>query len=71
MLACGRILAGGVATIPVAVDFARFDGKPAVVFALPAIGHADSLDVWVVRSACSAANLDLYFQRIPRPRTAG
>ena len=65
--ACGKILAGGVATSPVAVDFARFDGKPAVVFALPAIGHPASLDVWVVRSNCSAANLDLYFQRIPRP----
>jgi hypothetical protein len=65
--ACGEILAGGVSTTPVAIDFARFDGKPAVIFVLPAIGHATELDVWVVRSACSAANLDLYFQRIPRP----
>lgn len=67
VLACGKILAGGVVTTPVAVDFANFDGKPAVVFALPAIDHPTFLDVWVVRSACSAANLDLYFQRIPRP----
>lgn len=65
--ACGQILAGGVVTTPVAVDFARFDGKPAVIFALPAIGHPTFLDIWVVRSSCSAANLDLYFQRIPRP----
>ena len=68
VLECGRILAGGVATVPVAVDFARFDGKPAVIFALPAIGHPGQLDVWVVRSTCSAQSLDLYFQRINRPR---
>lgn len=67
LAACGQILAGGVATTPLAVDFARFDGRPAVIFALPAIGHPSFLDVWVVRSACSASNLDLYFQRIPRP----
>lgn len=65
--ACGQILAGGVSTVPVAVDFARFNGKPAVIFVLPAIGHPTDLDVWVVRSACSAASLDLYFQRVPRP----
>ena len=67
LAACGRILAGGVPTTPVAVDFGRFEGKPAVIFALPAIGHPSSLDIWVVRSSCSSANLDLYFQRIPRP----
>lgn len=67
LAACGEILAGGVSTTPVAVDFARFDGKPAVIFVLPAIGHTTELDVWVVRSACSPASLDLYFQRIPRP----
>jgi hypothetical protein len=71
VLACGTILAGGVSTVPVAVDFAKYAGKPAVVFALPAIGHSDFLDVWVVRSTCSAGSLDLYFQRIPRPRQAG
>jgi hypothetical protein len=65
--ACGQILAGGVSTSPVAVDFARFGGKPAVIFVLPAIGHPTDLDVWVVRSACSAASLDLYFQRVPSP----
>ena len=65
--ACGQILAGGVSTVPVAVDFARFNGTPAVIFVLPAIGHPTDLDVWVVRSACSAASLDLYFQRVPSP----
>jgi hypothetical protein len=69
--ACGTVLADGVATRPVAVDFASFDGKPAVVFALPAAAHPTLLDVWVVRSTCGSSSLDLYFQRIPRPRAAG
>jgi len=67
LLACGTILAGGVPTIPVAVDFASWNGKPAVIFVLPAVGHADELDVWVVRSVCSTSSLDVYFRRIPRP----
>jgi hypothetical protein len=69
--ACGTVLAGGVPTTPVAVDFARFNGKPATIFVLPAIAHPTLLDVWVVRSICSASSLDLYFQRVPRPRAAG
>lgn len=68
VLACGQILAGGVATTPVAVDFARFNGKPAVVFVLPAVSHASTdLDVWVVRSTCSTSSADLFFRRVPRP----
>ena len=66
--ACGQILAGGVPTTPVAVDFARFEGKPAVIFVLPAVGHATTkLDVWVVRSNCSSANFDLPLFRVDRP----
>ena len=67
VLACGTILAGGVPTVPVAVDFASYAGKPAVIFALPAVGHPELLDVWVVRSTCSSSSLDVYFRRIPRP----
>jgi hypothetical protein len=67
VLACGTILAGGVPTVPVAVDFASWNGKPAVIFALPAVGHPELLDVWVVRSNCSTSSLDVYFRRIPRP----
>ena len=68
VLACGQILAGGVPTTPVAVDFARFDGKPAVIFVLPAVGHPGTkLDVWVVRSTCSSANFDLPLFRVDRP----
>lgn len=67
VLACGTILAGGVPTVPVAVDFASWNGKPAVIFALPAVDHPELLDVWVVRSTCSTSSLDVYFRRIPRP----
>jgi len=65
--ACGTILAGGVPTVPVAVDFATYDGKAAVIFVLPAVGNTAQLDVWVVRSTCSSSTLDVYFRRIPRP----
>jgi hypothetical protein len=65
--ACGTILAGGVPTVPVAVDFATYEGKPAVIVALPAVGNSAQIDVWVVRSTCSASSVDLYFRRIPRP----
>lgn len=67
LLACAAALADGVPTTPVAVDFARYAGKPAVIFALPTPGHPNLLDVWVVRSTCSSSNLDLYFQRVTRP----
>ena len=65
--ACGTILAGGVPTVPVAVDFATYEGKSAVIFALPTVGNRAQLDVWVVRSTCSSSALDVYFRRIPRP----
>ena len=67
VVACGTILAGGVPTVPVAVDFASYQGKPAVIFVLPAAGNKALLDVWVVKSTCSSSSVDLYFRRIPRP----
>lgn len=67
VLQCARILNGGPPVTPVAVDFARFAGKPAVVIVLPTLGHPESLDVWVVRTVCSASSFDLYWRRIPRP----
>lgn len=67
LLLCATALADGVPTTPVAVDFANYAGKPAVIFALPTPAHPALLDIWVVRSTCSSSNLDLYFQRVPRP----
>lgn len=66
VVACSRILAGGAPTVPLAVDFARFQHKPAAVFVLTAPGHPESLDVWVVRTVCSTSSLDFYFRRVPR-----
>lgn len=64
--ACATALADGVPTTPVAVDFASFAGKPAVILVLPTPSHPALLDVWVVRSTCSASSLDVYFQRVAR-----
>jgi hypothetical protein len=64
--ACATALADGVPTTPVAVDFASFAGKPAVILVLPTPSHPALLDVWVVRSTCSASSLDIYFQRVAR-----
>lgn len=67
VLDCARTLNDGTPVTPVAVDFAKFDGKPAVIFVLPTLGHPESLDVFAIRSVCSASSLDLYFRRLPRP----
>jgi hypothetical protein len=67
VLQCATALADGVPTVPVAVDFAKYDGKPAVILALPTPAHPTLLDIWVVRTTCSSSNLDLYFQRVSRP----
>ena len=66
VLDCGKMLAAGGDATPLAVDFARFDDQPAVVIVLPTDGHPDTVDVWVVRSVCSSAAIDLYFHRVPR-----
>jgi len=68
VIGCGRILAGGVPTVPVAVDFARFNGKQAVVVVLPAVDHAATdLDVWVLPGTCSSSTIPLFIRRVPRP----
>jgi hypothetical protein len=66
VLNCGKMLAAGGADTPLAVDFARFDGQPAVVIVLPTDGHTETVDVWVVRSVCSDEAIDLYFHRVAR-----
>lgn len=63
---CARILGGSADTRAIAVDFARFQAKPAAVFVLPTAGHPEDVDVWVVKSTCSTASFDYYFRRVPR-----
>jgi hypothetical protein len=48
--------------VPLFVDSATYEGRPATVIALPA-GDVHDADVWVVGSACSAADTDLIAHR--------
>ncbi len=53
--------------LPLAVDFASYEGAPALVVVLPSPKPA-TVDVYVVGPACTQADADLkYFVRLPRP----
>jgi len=41
---------------PLAVDLSTYEGEPAVVIVLPDGAQTDSVDVWVVSSACAGAD---------------
>ena len=61
------LLADGPAT-PVAVDLARFEGKPAALVVLPTPDDPAKVDAWVVGAGCGE-NGDaqvLYFRRVAR-----
>ncbi|MDP9239394.1 MAG: zf-HC2 domain-containing protein [Actinomycetota bacterium] len=63
---CVVELAGSPTVRPLAIDFARFQGKPAVVVVLPDIDPA-KVDAWVVGTACRPGQSDLLrFQVVPR-----
>ncbi len=54
--------------IPLALDYASFDGKPAMVVILPS-AKADKVDVFVVGAGCGVKDSHLlYFTRLPKPR---
>jgi hypothetical protein len=53
--------------IPLALDYATFEGTPALVVVLPT-KQADKVDVFVVPAGCAKADGNvLYFRRLPRP----
>lgn len=65
---CVAELAGRSGVRPLAVDLARFAGKPAAVIVLPETGQPSTLDIWVVGPGCSRGDPQLiYFTRLPRP----
>jgi hypothetical protein len=66
MRTCAQVLGGAPGTALIAVDFARFEGKPAALFVLPTAGHPEDVDVWVVKSTCSNASFDYFFRRVAR-----
>jgi hypothetical protein len=76
LAACIAELATGQppeARVPVVVDFARYEGKPAIVVALPTIRRGavttETLDVFIAGPGCGtvAGGDVLDFVRIPRP----
>lgn len=69
LLNCIAALSGKATpvTVPLAVDFARYDGKPAVIVVLPTEGNPAKADVWVVGPGCSTKDAQLrYFVRVAR-----
>ena len=53
--------------VPLAVDYATYEGAPAIIVVLPSPKPA-TVDVYVVGPACTPADADLrYFVRLPRP----
>jgi hypothetical protein len=69
LTACAGVLNDGTAIRPLAVDYALYDGKAAVLLVLPDQRHPETtLDVWVVRSVCSDSAADLVFVTVPRPQ---
>lgn len=53
---------------PLAVDYAAYQGEPALAVVLPASGAPDKVDVFVVGAGCTAGNdQTLFFTRLDRP----
>lgn len=65
---CVRQLTQGDGSVALAVDTGLYDGQPALVVVIPTHGDPSKLDVWVVKTTCTATSADLLeFQRIPAP----
>ncbi len=53
--------------VPLALDYATFDGQPALVVVLPS-AKRDKVDVFVVGARCTAADANLlFFARLAKP----
>ena len=65
----GPALSGaGPSRAPLALDYAAYDGRPALVVVLPASDTPRRLDVFVVGAGCRAGDpQQLAFSRLPRP----
>lgn len=61
------LLDPGSSDLPLALDYAAFQGQPALVVVLPS-GRPDKVDVFVVGVGCAQADAKLlYFTRLPKP----
>lgn len=77
-LAAGAALADCVTAladapaVPLAVDLARYEGKPAAVIVLPGLDDPAMVDVWVVGPGCRQGDDQFrFFTRVARPAPAG
>ena len=53
--------------VPLALDYASYQGKPALIVVLPS-SKANKVDVFVVPAGCAHADGQLlYFTRLPKP----
>ena len=59
---CGHILANDPTTVPLAVDFARFQGQPAAIVVMPAIDAPGSVDAYVLKGSCSSGALFQFYR---------
>jgi hypothetical protein len=65
--ACVRGIEGGPAAAPLAIDFARFAGAPAVLVVLPGL-EAGKVDAWFVGPDCTETDVDLLrYRSLPAP----
>jgi len=69
LFACIAALSGSRSgAVPLAVDIARFNDRPAAVIVLPSPGHPADVEAWVVGPGCgrTPGNDVLFWQRVPR-----
>lgn len=65
--ACVRGIEGGPAAVPLAIDFATFEGAPAVVIVLPGLDEG-KVDAWFVGPACTSTDVNLLrYRSLPAP----
>ena len=63
-----QLLPPGEDVLPLALDYAAYDGQPALVVVLPGSGAPDKVDVFVVGAECRPGDdRTLFFARLDRP----
>lgn len=65
--ACVRGIEGGPAVTPLAIDFATYQGAPAVLIVLPGL-EAGNVDAWFVGANCTSSDPNLLrYRSLPAP----
>ncbi len=68
--ACVRGIEGGPAAQPLAIDFATFQGAPAVLVILPGLDQG-KVDAWFVGPSCTSTDVNLLrYRSLPAPASA-